>query len=87
LGNSVLTYLGKISYGVYIYHIIIPYIPVFEYLNKAWAIVAPSSLLALTNHHVVKWTLLLNGSFLLMVSIISYQLIEKPFLSFKRYFN
>jgi peptidoglycan/LPS O-acetylase OafA/YrhL len=87
LGNHVLTYLGKLSYGVYIYHNIIPYIPVFEYLNKAWAIVAPSSLLALTNHHVVKWTLLLNGSFLLMVSIISYQLIEKPFLSFKRYFN
>ncbi len=83
LGNPVLTYLGKISYGIYIYHIIIPYTNAAKYLNKIWMVITPTTINQFTNANPAKWTLFLNGLVLLSVSIISYHLIEKQILKLK----
>jgi peptidoglycan/LPS O-acetylase OafA/YrhL len=83
LGNPILTYLGKISYGIYIYHIIIPYTNAAKYLNKIWMLITPATLNQVTNANPAKWTLFLNGLVLLTISIISYHLIEKQILKLK----
>jgi peptidoglycan/LPS O-acetylase OafA/YrhL len=69
-GNKVFIFLGKISYGLYLYHL-----PVFY-----WA------------DHYVHWhnPLVFTGvrfALTILISYISFMVIETPFLNLKRYFN
>jgi peptidoglycan/LPS O-acetylase OafA/YrhL len=73
LGNKVLVYLGKISFGLYIFHI--PVINRLTHLfnNKT----VPGQVLGLV-------VMLLVTA---VIAIISYNFLEKPFLSFKKKFQ
>ncbi|MES2774834.1 MAG: acyltransferase [Bacteroidota bacterium] len=70
LNSPVLIFIGKISYGIYLYHNIIPAIfnPLInKYLH-----------LNITNF------LLIDCSLLLVISWLSYRFIEKPFIALKK---
>ncbi len=71
LSNKVLVYIGKISYGLYLYHY-----PVF-YLKRNLSIDTSGSLVQ---------TILLDLFsivIILVIAIVSYELVEKPILSYK----
>jgi peptidoglycan/LPS O-acetylase OafA/YrhL len=78
-----IAYLGRISYGLYIYHSLI-YMLVFRYLAPhIWHMQQPNS----SWHLPVVWTLV---ACVLAISIViahfSYRLLEKPFLRIKERF-
>jgi len=81
--NSRLIFIGKISYGVYLYHLVVPKLTdgmVYRILK-----------IHTEEIHSPKWLELMikggNFIFLILVSWLSWKLIEKPFLSLKRYFD
>ncbi len=69
--NSILNYLGKISYGIYIYNAII-----IDLLDKCTC---------LQNCYIIK--LFLDVSLTLIAATISYELFEKQFLKLKNKFQ
>ncbi|MEO5997819.1 MAG: acyltransferase [Chitinophagaceae bacterium] len=79
--NKFLLFLGKISYGIYLYHFIIPMFTV-KYLKSI-----NSNITTMES----KWSFyVLYAEYfciLLLVSWLSWRLIEKPVLSLKKYFN
>lgn len=75
LENKIILYFGKISYGLYIYHNFIPDI-YFSGLNKF-----------LPNMKGDFDLFLIYFTLTLIVSIISWNLIEKPLLGLKRHFT
>ncbi|NJN26103.1 MAG: acyltransferase [Cyclobacteriaceae bacterium] len=81
LENQILLFLGKISYGIYLYHNIIPYFySVMINQAKKLSIELPvldNDLLRYTVYFVI----------LIVVSAISWYVIEKPINSAKKYFN
>ncbi len=75
--NGLLAYLGKISYGLYVYHklgIFLAYQIVKQHIERERLIVYP----------VIG--LLLSFIITVLISTISYQLLEKPFLKLKERF-
>ena len=75
LTNKIVVYLGKISYGIYVYHYIVPYF--FSGVHPFKSV------------RVVDF-LLLRGSYLLttiLIASISWYLLEKPINDLKRYFS
>lgn len=78
LANPAVLYLGKISYGIYIYHLIIPYVyylfTQMEFLRGKMPL--EDSLAA----HYIK------ALMLVVVSAISWQVLEKPINNLKKYF-
>jgi peptidoglycan/LPS O-acetylase OafA/YrhL len=83
LNNEILLFLGKISYGLYIYHNIIPRVVTSDFVRLKLNAHLPNVIL---NH---KGALLgfECGLLLLVVAWASYILIEKPFLQLKKYFD
>jgi peptidoglycan/LPS O-acetylase OafA/YrhL len=84
LNNKVLIWFGKISYGLYLYHNIIP-----ETLNR---LVINKYLNPLLPDFLIKkhWGLVFvaeNTILLILISWLSYILIEKPFLNLKKHFK
>ena len=72
LENNFLVFVGKISYGLYLYHMFIPY-------NTTHFI---------GNYHLSVGTIaMINVAFLLIVSVVSWFLIEKPLNNLKAKFN
>ncbi|WP_018343057.1 acyltransferase family protein [Cytophaga aurantiaca] len=72
LENETISFIGKISYGLYLYHMFIPHITSY-YLNQfslAWYTMA-----------------LINISVLMLFAVLSWYIIEKPINDLKRYFN
>ncbi len=69
-----LTYLGKISYGLYVYHMLAVRLAE-RMLPEAGGVV-----------HIVE-RLLLALSLTIVISAVSYSVIEKPFLKLKRRFT
>ncbi len=67
-------YLGKVSYGIYMYH------------NVLILIVIKKVVFNNGIHNIYIYTAILLG-FCILVPIISYELIEKPFLKLKRKFE
>ncbi len=73
--NNIISYLGKISYGLYVYHIILVHI-LFQYFIKYkimmddWWTVSGFMILVL------------GGS--IMFSILSFKFLEKPFLEWRK---
>jgi len=83
LENKTLMNIGKISYGMYLYHLILPYYalhPTYIILNN-FLYHTPS---ALVNTYI---TLAENFVTLLLVSVFSYKFFELPILQFKSYFK
>jgi peptidoglycan/LPS O-acetylase OafA/YrhL len=74
LNNQVLLYIGKISYGIYLYHNFIPY---FFDLKIEWM---PDLLVM----YVIQF---LRFSFLVILSTFSWYVVEKPFLRIKDRFQ
>lgn len=84
LNNAFLIFIGKISYGIYLYHNIVPIMIVRKYID---VYVNP----LLPDFFSVKYkTLLLlaeNGIVVIVISWLSFVLIEKRFLTLKKRFN
>ena len=76
LEQDVLVYLGKISYGIYVYHLFMPLIMrrVFNYFGGQY----PNSLL-------IQFTL--NVMATLIIAIVSYHLFENPINRLKKNFE
>ena len=74
LENKVMSYLGKISYGLYIYHVF-----VIVFIINALRTFAPQ--ISGTPYHIILYVL----TFVLSVAVtaISYNYFEKPLLAFK----
>ena len=83
--NKALIFAGKISYGIYLYHEIIPYyyFEFISYLNQK--ITISNSLLKILTSPT--WAYLIHLTILLVISILSYRYIEQAFLKLKRNFN
>lgn len=83
LNNKWLMRLGKISYGVYLYHLIIPTL-----LLKLSVRYLPSTI-PFYQLGGIYFMILLMIQFvvLISVSVISWHFIEKPFLNLKKYFS
>lgn len=80
--NRFLIFIGKISYGIYIYHNFIPLIN--KYTLSYWLDpLFPQSVSA----HLEKIHFIENCLLLLLVACLSYNLIEKKLLMFKKYFD
>lgn len=86
--NSIIIYIGKISYGLYIYHLLTPWLTMifFNILNrfkiKSITVVADSY------YHaglLIKFTI--DLIILIIVASASWYLIEKPFNRLKRLFK
>ncbi len=84
LNNRVLVFLGKISYGLYIYHYIIPQLLNDTFLNIYLNPHLPDFLFKRN------WDTLYfieNIILLIVIAWLSYVLVEKPFLRLKKYFE
>jgi peptidoglycan/LPS O-acetylase OafA/YrhL len=79
LNNSILASIGKISYGLYIYHILVSHLYKFKFLSFFYGNL-PSFL-----KNQMRYTFTINFLILLIVSYLSWQLIEKPILRLKGY--
>lgn len=82
LNNGVLVFLGKISYGIYLYHNFVPVIN--EYTLSKWL---DPHLPVFLVRHTEKLHLLENLTLLILLSWLSFVLIEKRFLGLKKYFE
>ena len=82
LENKTLLFLGRISYGLYLYHNFIPLIN--KYTINAWLDpLMPDFMLP----HLGKLHLLESFGVLILLSWLSYVFIEKKFLHLKSYFE
>jgi len=81
LDNRILIFIGKISYGIYLYHLMIPY---FAY--KALTSInnlLPSFIRKYNSHLLIAENFVL----LIVIAFLSWQLIEQPALRLKNRFN
>lgn len=79
--NSVLIFIGKISYGIYLYHLFLPWdIQLLDtYINQY----LPASALRYIQYiHFAE-----NLTLLIFISWLSYAYFEKPITGLKRYFD
>ncbi len=83
LNNKVLIFIGKISYGIYIYHLII-----LSFVNSKYFNLHINSLLPdILYRKYWNYLFLFENIFLLLlVSWLSFIFIETKFLNFKKYF-
>lgn len=80
LGNKLLVYLGRISYGLYIFH----------FLSLALASQICNKILGITSQQISTWSSLvfiIGLSLTILFAILSYYWIEKPFLKWKDKFS
>ncbi|WP_229311385.1 acyltransferase family protein [Larkinella rosea] len=80
LENPVLTYLGKISYGMYVYHMVVSGFLTGPVLN----VLSRFSPISLHNPWIHRFT---SFGLLVIVASLSWFLIEKPANNLKRYFT
>lgn len=85
LENRLLNHIGKVSYGIYLYHYIynVLHDPVHKWLIDATEPVPLVSNL-IKDTHVYYW---IHVAIIILIATLSYYLIEKPFLSLKRFFK
>ncbi|PTX14231.1 peptidoglycan/LPS O-acetylase OafA/YrhL [Pontibacter mucosus] len=82
LGNSSLLFIGKISYGFYLYHLMIPYFS-YELLGRVNAYFWPLG----SELFIFYLVRLENFCLLILLSALSWRLLEHPILRFKTYFE
>ena len=84
LENKIITYLGKVSYGIYIYHLLIRG-TCDAYLSGIWQFLTGSNY---ENDNLKMFVYFIFVSlFTVLASILSYELFEKRFLYLKKYVN
>ena len=81
LNNNFLASIGKISYGLYIYHILISNLWRIKFFSDLYGHL-PSFMV-----HKPRYFHIVNFIVLLVVSFLSWKFIEKPILSLKRTFQ
>jgi peptidoglycan/LPS O-acetylase OafA/YrhL len=79
LENKTIIYLGRISYGLYVYHHFMPYLT--SYLFHKFNLSLPFPTLRIYEYALLYFLLTL------MFSVFSWHLLEKPFNSLKKYFE
>lgn len=84
LNNKILIFLGKISYGLYLYHNIIPGTLNSKIINKYLNPLLPD---LLYKKYWGQLFLLENVILLITISWLSFTLLEKRFLNLKKYFD
>ena len=84
LNNKILWFLGKISYGLYLYHNIIPGTLNSLVINKYLNPLLPD---ILYKKYWAELFLVENAILLLLVSWLSYTFFEKKILDLKKYFD
>ena len=82
--NNILIFLGKISYGLYLYHNIIPSTLNARILNKYLNPLLPD---ILSKKYLLGVMFVENAIMLIIIAWFSYILIEKPFLNLKKNFE
>ncbi len=87
LNNKWLIRIGKISYGVYLYHLFIP-----ELWGGIIKKIASLNIDLLYNHAMPEaikpaWLFIQHFSFLMIICILSWKLIEKPINQLKKWFE
>ena len=82
LENKVLNFIGKISYGIYVYHF--TFRIAFTSLNNYFMVKLPAIRSILNNDYVFYFTKL--GA-LILVSWLSYKFIEQPIMRLKKKFE
>lgn len=83
LNNGILIFIGKISYGIYLYHNFFPSIN-SNLIQKYFNPMLPE---VIVQNHFRLLVLVENTVLLLIVSWLSYIFIEKRFLNLKKYFD
>jgi peptidoglycan/LPS O-acetylase OafA/YrhL len=78
LGNRFLNFIGIISYGIYLYHNIVP---------KYWNFVLHKLKMNFNNFEFSYLEFFLQTSFIIVLSYFSWILLEKPILNLKKYLN
>jgi peptidoglycan/LPS O-acetylase OafA/YrhL len=81
--HPVLLFLGKISFGLYLYHLIIPQLVDNDFFWYKINAHLPDALL----NYLLWFYLGECATILIIVSVLSYYIIEKPLLSFKKSFD
>lgn len=84
LNNGLLIFIGKISYGIYLYHNIVPRMVVRKYIDVYFNPLLPDFF------NIKYKTILLlaeNGVMVILISWLSFVLIEKRFLILKKRFK
>jgi len=82
LENRVLNFIGKISYGIYLYHLILQ--PIYDgYIGRL--VGRHMSLQGTLNNYYVSYFIKLE--LVIGVSWLSYSLIEKPIMNYKKRFK
>ena len=86
LDNKFLNYIGKISYGIYLYHY--PYILYFRLrVDSCLNDISAGHYRVhqfVTDHAINYW---IHVSVIVIIAAISFRFIEKPLLNLKNYFN
>lgn len=80
LENKIIMYLGRISYGMYVYHLLI-WGSFGKYFTDFWQYLNPITLSL--SKSFFEFIFISIGT--IIVSILSYELFEKQFLNLKRY--
>jgi peptidoglycan/LPS O-acetylase OafA/YrhL len=76
----ILTFLGKYSYGIYLYHMVLFFL-LGEWISMAWKWVGVRA------EGIFNWPVGLTIlTITLMISYLSYRFLETPFLRLKKYF-
>ena len=81
LNNPMLIFIGKISYGVYLYHMFIPHYT-YQFLYSFNTLTLSVS--AMANFYLIRVE---NFLLLLIISYLSWIIIERPILSLKKHFE
>jgi peptidoglycan/LPS O-acetylase OafA/YrhL len=84
LNNRILIFLGKISYGIYLYHHIIPGALNLKIIDRYLNPLLPDYLY---KDHWARLYVTENAILLIVISWLSYVLIEKRFLNLKKQFE
>lgn len=79
LNNRLLIFVGKISYGLYLFHLSVPGL-------TYWLIKPYVNPLVRGNVPLTPFYLVVNTALLWMIAVFSYYIIEKRFLDLKKYF-
>ena len=87
LDNKLLLRIGKISYGVYLYHLFVP--ELWNWIIKKFAAWNIDLLYnsAMPERFKSAWLVIQHFSFLMLLCVVSWNLIEKPFNRLKRFFE